>query len=502
MQVKGIKHWALAGLANTVILGGTVSAMAVTVPDFSFEKTALADGANGGALNAGTNWSAAGNTAAVLGGVYLMNPTNEILAGTTGDLSPLPAPADGTNCLFMNVGTSKGYAWQDVAVLQSNTTYTLTVAVGLSLSGVGGVGKIALVNGVDPFGSVLATTQIDSSIITPGSFADSNVVFTTGQHVSGHLSIVLQGDSGTELIFDNVRLDATATPQAPTTFIATASPSNTVYAGTTTVTLSEDPAGALPLSYQWQSDNGSGGASFSVISGANSANYAANVTGFAPNSPVLYRVIVTNNFGASTSAPVAVTVIAGQPVVTMDTVPASGSDVVGSQVTFSAAFAGSLPIAYRWQRDGSDIPGATNATLTVTNLQLADTGAYSLQASNALGVLSSTPGQFTVNAAPDPVGGVVASVATQTGYGSDALFTPTWTISANNLIAGVAPSDVGVGDFTADGWGSIAVLTDIKAGRLNSPGNGSRLCNGWHKQWSSHVRSIGYLHADRFSQRI
>src|SRR5438046_10419099 len=125
----------------------------------------------------------------------------------------------------------------------------------------------------------------------------------------------------------------------------------------------------------------------------------------------------------------------------MDTGPAIGSDVVGSQVTFSAAFAGSLPIAYRWQRDGSDIPGATNATLTVTNLQLADTGAYSLQASNALGVLSSTPNQFTVNAAPDPVGGDVASVLTQTDYGRDALFSATSTISANNLIAGTALRD-------------------------------------------------------------
>src|SRR6266566_7956273 len=98
---------------------GKLTAAPITVPDFSFEKTLLADGATGGALNAGTNWSAAGNTAAFLGGVYLMNSTNEIFAGTTGDLSPLPAPGDGTNALFMSLGTSKGYAWQDVGVLQS-----------------------------------------------------------------------------------------------------------------------------------------------------------------------------------------------------------------------------------------------------------------------------------------------------------------------------------------------------------------------------------------------
>jgi hypothetical protein len=475
MNPEKTKQHLLAGLAAVLTSGAILSATAspVIVPDFSFEKTIIADGASAGALNVGTNWSAAGNTAAILGGVYLMNPTNEIFAGTTGDLSPLPAPADGTNCLFMSLGTFKSYAWQDIGVLQSNTTYTLTVAVGASLFGNSGVGKIALVNGVNPFGSVLAATVVDSSLITPGSFANSNVVFTTGQHVSGHLTIVLEGDSGTELIFDNVRLDATATPQAPTTFVPTASPSNTVYVGTSTVTLSEDPAGALPLSYQWQTDNGSGGATFSSISGATSASYAANVIGFTPNSPVLFRVIVTNSFGASTSAPVAITVIAGQPSVTMDTLPASGSDVVGSAVTFTAAFTGNLPISYQWQRDGSDIPGATSTSLTLTNLQLTDTGGYSLRASNALGMAFSTSSQFTVNPVPDPVSGVVTSIATQTGYGTDALFTPTWAVSTNDLVAGVAPSNVGAGNFAADGWGSIADLTDSKVGRLNSPGNGS-----------------------------
>ena len=473
MKLKTLVSPALTTLVIGTALMGTLAAAPVTVPDFSFEKTALADGANGGALNVGTNWSAAGNTAAVLGGVYLMNPTNEIFPGTTGDSSPLPATGDGTNCLFMSLNIGKGYAWQDIGVLQSNTTYTLTVAVGLSSLGNSGIGRLALINGTDPFGSVLASTSVDSSIITPGTFTDSNVVFTTGQHVSGHLTVVLQGDSGTELIFDNVRLDATATPPAPTTFIPTASPSNTVYAGTTTVTLSDDPAGALPLSYQWQSDNGSGGVSFSNVSGANSANYAVNTTGFTPGSPVLYRVIVTNTSGASTSAPIAVTVITGQPVATVDTLPASGSDVAGSKVIFAATFAGSLPISYQWQRNGADIPGATNTTLTLTNLQLSDTAPYSLQASNALGMASSTPSQFTVSPVPDPTNGIVTSIATQTGYGTDALFTPTWSVSTSNLIAGAAPSNVGAGNFTADGWGSFAALTDGKAGRLNSPGNGS-----------------------------
>src|SRR6266567_602333 len=118
MKLNTLKmHPALTALVIGTTIIGKLTAAPIAVPDFSFEKTALADGATGGALNAGTNWSAAGNTAAFLGGVYLMNPTNEIFAGTTGDLSPLPAPADGTNCLFMSLGAFKSYAWQDIGVL-------------------------------------------------------------------------------------------------------------------------------------------------------------------------------------------------------------------------------------------------------------------------------------------------------------------------------------------------------------------------------------------------
>lgn len=453
----------------------TSAASSVTVPDFSFEKTVLADGANGGALNVGTNWSAAGVIGAINGGVYLLNSTDATFDGSSGDATPLPAPADGLNALFMSLVSSKGYAWQNIGALQADTKYTLTVAVGQSLTGDTGVGKIALINGTDPLGTLLTATNVDSSTLTAGSFADSSVVLTTGHNVSGPLTILLQGDSGTQLIFDNVRLDATAAAAAPTALAIKASPTNTVYAGTSSVTLSEDAAGDLPLSYQWQSDNGSGGATFNNISGATSASYVVNTSAFTPNSPVQYRVVVSNSSGSSTSESIPVTVITGPPVVIVDTTPSSGSDVVGSSVTFSAAFAGSLPISYQWLRDGNPIAGATNTSLTITNLQLSDSGAYNLRASNGLGIVpvTSAPSQFTVNPAPVPADGIITSVATQSGLGGDASFSPTWTVPSNDLIAGTLPSDLGAGDFSGDGWGNIAVLTDRKAGQISAPGSGS-----------------------------
>src|SRR5271170_1457764 len=66
--------------------------------------------------------------------------------------------------------------------------------------------------------------------------------------------------------------------------------------------------------------------------------------------------------------------VAAAPVIATNTQPATATDVVGSQVTFAAAFSGSSPILFQWQVIGggatNNIPGATNLTLTLANLQL------------------------------------------------------------------------------------------------------------------------------------
>ena len=61
MNPEKTKQHLLAGLAAVLTSGAILSATAapVIVPDFSFEKTSIADGATAGALNVGTNWSAA-----------------------------------------------------------------------------------------------------------------------------------------------------------------------------------------------------------------------------------------------------------------------------------------------------------------------------------------------------------------------------------------------------------------------------------------------------------
>lgn len=57
----------------------------------------------------------------------------------------------------------------------------------------------------------------------------------------------------------------------------------------------------------------------------------------------------------------------------------------GDGVTFTAAFFSATPLVYQWQKDGLDLPAATNAALTLTNLSAGQAGLYRVQARNAAG---------------------------------------------------------------------------------------------------------------------
>ena len=145
------------------------------------------------------------------------------------------------------------------------------------------------------------------------------------------------------------------------------------------------------------------------------------------------------------------------------TLPVTAADVVGSQVTLVAAFTAARTPAYQWQKisggSTNNITGATNTMLTLTNLQLTDTGNYRLQAANTYGVAVSSASSLTVSSLPAAVNNVITAFAAQTGTGGG-MFTPTWTMTKNSsLIAGQIPGTV-AGNFSEEISGrSVNVLT-------------------------------------------
>lgn len=72
--------------------------------------------------------------------------------------------------------------------------------------------------------------------------------------------------------------------------------------------------------------------------------------------------------------------------------------LIGSTGYFWVSATGARPLSYQWQCNGTNIIGATQAVLTVSNVQSNRAGLYSVIVSNAIGVTTSR--EFTVSLAP------------------------------------------------------------------------------------------------------
>ena len=100
--------------------------------------------------------------------------------------------------------------------------------------------------------------------------------------------------------------------------------------------------------------------------------------------------------------------------------PASRTVAAGSPVTFSVGALGSEPLAYRWQRDGVDVSGATAATYTLATTTLADTGAvFRAVVTNDAGSVTSGDAVLTVVTNTAPAATISTPTAATTYRGGD-----------------------------------------------------------------------------------
>ena len=80
--------------------------------------------------------------------------------------------------------------------------------------------------------------------------------------------------------------------------------------------------------------------------------------------------------------------------------PANQVATVGGSASFSVAVGGTPPLSYQWSFGGSALDGATNASLTLTNVQLSQAGDYSVVITNVAGTASSSNATLSVNFPP------------------------------------------------------------------------------------------------------
>ena len=88
----------------------------------------------------------------------------------------------------------------------------------------------------------------------------------------------------------------------------------------------------------------------------------------------------------------------GSPAISVQ--PFSQTVSANTTVRLQALAAGLQPLGYQWQYGGTNIPGATNALLTLTNVQSDAAGAYALRVSNSMGTTVSVSAVLAVVSPP------------------------------------------------------------------------------------------------------
>jgi hypothetical protein len=186
---------------------------------------------------------------------------------------------------------------------------------------------------------------------------------------------------------------AVATPGAE--FVAGQSPSidtqpqsQTVLAGQS-VTFSVVVSGPGPLSYRWRFNG-------SDIAGATSPTFSIdNVHRTHAGS---YSVVVFNAAGSAASS-IATLTVRQPPIITAH--PAQQFVRLGVTASFSVSATGNGFLRYQWQRNGTNLLGATNMTLFIPNAQFANEGVYRVIVTDIVGPTISNPAQLLILVDPD-----------------------------------------------------------------------------------------------------
>jgi hypothetical protein len=139
------------------------------------------------------------------------------------------------------------------------------------------------------------------------------------------------------------------------------------------------------LTYQWYL-NGS-----ALGHRAQSSTYTLNYA--QPYNAGNYTVVVSGPGGSVTSA-VAVLMVYVPSSINLQ--PQNQAVVQGQTASFSVGASGTAPLSYQWNLNGTNVSGATNATLALTHVQATQAGSYTLVVTNFAGSVTSAVASLTV----------------------------------------------------------------------------------------------------------
>jgi hypothetical protein len=164
------------------------------------------------------------------------------------------------------------------------------------------------------------------------------------------------------------------------------------------VLFSVTATGTSPLFYQWSQD-GAG------LPGQTNRTLLISIA--QASSAGSYWVVVSNVFGSITSAPALLEVLTRPEIVEA---PKDLIAVAGQTAEFVVVATGTIPLRYSWRRNGQLLPASLQGqpVLTLSKVQPADAGSYTVTVTNLYGATSSPPALLTVLEPPkiilEPVG--------------------------------------------------------------------------------------------------
>lgn len=145
-------------------------------------------------------------------------------------------------------------------------------------------------------------------------------------------------------------------------------------------------ASSTPLAFEWR---------FNTVPLPGATNLSLLLSNVHFTNQGSYSVLVTNKGGQAISSNASLTVLypphlVGQPL--CQAVPPGGTAVFQAAVSSTSA----PPLRLQWRRNGSDLEGATNDTLTLPGVRLGDEGIYSLLVRNPASAVVSQPAALSV----------------------------------------------------------------------------------------------------------
>lgn len=187
---------------------------------------------------------------------------------------------------------------------------------------------------------------------------------------------------------------------------------------------------AWPWSYQWLVDG---------VPLAGQTNPALVLTGLDWPHGGSYSLVASDGLDSFTSSPTHLQVLPLRIV----RPPASQRTFPGATVRLQVEVEGQGPFDFRWQFEGADLPGATNAWLDLENVAWTSAGRYAVVVSNPHGTQTST--------------GAVLSVSPLVGWGNNDFGQIRAPLDLTNVIALAAGYEHSLAlqaDGTVRAWGS------------------------------------------------